>query len=99
MPDSPLYLGYDDRVVIEMSVDLQWVKPFYTGGVHVANYTVSNMGQEENVTDGSVTVSYTTSGLVYGEVLVSAINYCGLKSDAVAINIPAAGDYLLMSLF
>ena len=62
MPDSPLYLGYDDRVVIERSVDLQWVKLFYTGGVYVANYTVSNKGQVENVTDGSVTVSYTTSG-------------------------------------
>ena len=55
------------------------------------NYTVSANGRRLEVMDDSETVSYTTSGLVYGEVQVSAINTCGQESQPATINIPAAG--------
>ena len=53
------------------------------------NYTVSANGRRLEVMDDSETVSYTTSGLVYGEVKVSAINTCGQESQTATINIPA----------
>ena len=90
-PDPPSDLDYNDGVVIESSVDLQWTRPSYTGGVDVMNYTVSANGRRLEVMDDSETVSYTTSGLVYGEVQVSAINTCGQKSQPATINIPAQG--------
>ena len=90
-PDPPSDLDYNDGVVIESSVDLQWTRPSYTGGVDVMNYTVSANGRRLEVMDDSETVSYTTSGLVYGEVQVSAINICGQESQPATINIPAAG--------
>ena len=92
-PDPPSDLDYNDGVVIESSVDLQWTRPSYTGGVDVMNYTVSANGRRLEVMDDSETVSYTTSGLVYGEVQVSAINTCGQESQPATINIPAAGLY------
>ena len=55
------------------------------------NYTVSANGRRLEVMDDSETVSYTTSGLVYGEVQVSAINTCGQESQPATINIPAKG--------
>ena len=91
-PDPPSDLDYNDGVVIESSVDLQWTRPSYTGGVDVMNYTVSANGRRLEVMDDSETVSYTTSGLVYGEVQVSAINTCGQESQPATINIPAAGN-------
>ena len=93
LPDPPSDLDYNDGVVIESSVDLQWTRPSYTGGVDVMNYTVSANGRRLEVMDDSETVSYTTSGLVYGEVQVSAINTCGQESQPATINIPAAGLY------
>ena len=92
-PDPPSDLDYNDGVVIESSVDLQWTGPSYTGGVDVMNYTVSANGRRLEVMDDSETVSYTTSGLVYGEVQVSAINTCGQESQSATINIPAEGVY------
>ena len=91
-PDPPSDLDYNDGVVIESSVDLQWTRPFYTGGVDVMSYTVSANGRRLEVMDDSETVSYTTSGLVYGEVQVSAINTCGQESQLSTINIPAEGN-------
>ena len=64
-PDPPSDLDYNDGVVIESSVDLQWTRPSYTGGVDVMSYTVSANGRRLEVMDDSETVSYTTSGLVY----------------------------------
>ena len=90
-PDPPSDLDYNDGVVIESSVDLQWTRPSYTGGVDVTNYTVSANGRRLEVMDDSESVSYTTSGLVYGDVNVSAINTCGLESQPATINISAAG--------
>ena len=90
-PDPPFDLDYIDGVVIESSVDIQWTRPSYTGGVDVMNYTVSANGRKLEVIDENENVSYPTSGLVYGEVQVSAINTCGQESQPSTINIPAKG--------
>ncbi|CAI8044939.1 hypothetical protein GBAR_LOCUS24880 [Geodia barretti] len=98
IPDPPNDLGYNDGVVIERSVDLQWTRPSYTGGVAVVNYRVSTSGGTVTVEDTSEDVKY-SPGLVYGEVQVLAINTCGLESQQAAINIPAAGDCIAMDLW
>ena len=96
-PDPPNDLGYNDRVVIESSVDLQWTRPTYTGGVAVVNYTVSSTsGGTVTVEDTSEDVKY-SPGLVYGDVQVSAINTCSQGSQPTAINIPAKGDCVVKS--
>jgi hypothetical protein len=97
IPDPPNDLGYNDGVVIERSVDLQWTRPSYTGGVAVVNYRVSTSGGTVTVKDSSEDVKY-SPGLVYGEVQVLAINTCGLESQQAAINIPAAAPLPLSNL-
>ncbi|CAI8054133.1 hypothetical protein GBAR_LOCUS29578 [Geodia barretti] len=92
-PDPPKNLSYNDRVVIESSVNLQWTRPSYTGGVAVMKYSVSANERRLEVADGSYSVSYTTS-YPYGDVMVSAINTCGQESQPAAINIPAAAPPL-----
>ena len=92
VPDPASGLVYDDTVVIESSVTLQWTRPSYTGGVSLMNYSVSANGQTWPVSDERELVSYTTSGLVYGEVQVTAINSCGLQSLTTSINIPVSGE-------
>ena len=75
-----------------LTVHLQWNRPSYTGGAPVEKYTVSANGQSETVSDRSEVVSYTSSGLIYGEVLVTVTNRCGLKSQSVPIvDINASG--------
>ena len=77
-----------------LTVDLEWTRPAYTGGdgVTVDEYTVSANGQSVPVPDSSEMVSYTSSGLIYGEVLVTAINSCGQESQSpLIIDIPALG--------
>ena len=93
-PDPPMDLMYDDTVIIVSSVDLEWNRPSYTGGdgVTVDEYTVSAIGQSETVSDSSEVVRYTSTGLIYGEVLVTAINSCGLESKSpLIININSSG--------
>ena len=90
-PDPPsggLYM-YDGG----LTVDLEWNRPSHTGGdgVTVDEYTVSANGQSETVFDSSEVVRYTSTGLIYGEVLVTAINSCGLESWPTIITIPASG--------
>ena len=92
VPDPVSGLDYDDTVVIESSVTLQWTRPSYTGGVSLMNYSVSANGQTWPVSDERELVSYTTSGLVYGEIQVTAINSCGQQSLTTSINIPAEGE-------
>ena len=84
---------YDDTVIIVSLVNLEWTRPSYTGGdgVTVDEYTVSANGQSETVSDSSGVVSYTSTGLIYGEVLVTAINSCGQESQPTSIIIPASG--------
>ena len=95
-PDPPSGLEYDDSVLIETSVDLEWSRPFHTGGVPLMNYslTASSSGGTLSVSDGREMVSYTTPGLMFGEVQVTAINYCGQQSQPASLNIPAAGETL-----
>ena len=93
-PDPPTNVGYDESVVIVSSVDLEWSRPSYTGsrGVSVMNYTVSVNGGTVVVSDDSEVVRYTSQSLIYGDVLVSAINSCGQESTRPALlNIPASG--------
>ena len=92
VPDPVSGLVYDDTVVIESSVTLQWTRSSYTGGVPLMSYSVSANGQTWPVSDERELVSYTTSGLVYGEVQVTAINSCGLQSLTTSINIPVSGE-------
>ena len=67
------------------------------------NYSVSANGQTWPVSDERELVSYTTSGLVYGEVQVTAINSCGQQSLTTSINIPVSGEltpfHTLINLF
>ena len=92
-PDPPNNLSYDSAGVIENSVDLRWTRPSYTGGVDVVNYIISSTnGITVTVVDSNEVVQY-SPGLVYGEVQVSAINRCDLKSRPETINIPAKGMY------
>ena len=88
-PDPPsggLYM-YDGG----LTVVLEWNRPSYTGGAPVDEYTLSANGQSETVSDSSEVVMYTSTGLIYGEVLVTAINSCGLESLPTIITIPASG--------
>ena len=86
-------MKYDGSVVIVSSVDLEWSRPSYTGsrGVSVMNYTVSANGGTVVVSDDSEVVRYTSQSLIYGDVLVSAINSCGQESTPALLNIPASG--------
>ena len=84
--------------MIKSSVDLQWTRPSYTGGVDVVNYKISSTnGTTVTVEDSSEVVQY-SPGLVYGDVQVSAINTCDLESQPAVINIPAAGDYIAIAI-
>ena len=93
-------MGYDENVVIVSSVDLEWSRPSYTGsrGVSVMNYTVSANGGTVVVSDDSEVVRYTSQSLIYGDVLVSAINSCGQESIPALLNIPALGNLRHMCL-
>ena len=84
-------MGYNDKELVKSSVGLQWIRPVYTGGVAVTKYKITANGRKEEVRDESETITYTTTGLVYGEVQVSAINLCGLESQPANLNIPAEG--------
>ena len=98
LPDPPSDLGYNSAEVIETSVDLQWTRPSYTGGVSVRSYRVSVNGRTETMEDNKDRVQY-SPGLVYGEVLVSVINTCGQESQPGAIHIPARGSHMALTLF
>ena len=92
-PDSPTSVTYNELVVIVSSVELQWMRPSYTGsrGVSVMNYTVTANGGTVVVSDDSEVVSYTSPSLIYGGVLVTAVNSCGQKSSPSLLNIPVSG--------
>ena len=98
IPDPPTNVGYDESVVIESSVDLEWSRPSYTGsrGVSVMTYTVSANGGTVVVSDDSEVVRYTSQSLIYGDVLVSAINSCGQQSIPALHNIPTSGVTVLL---
>ena len=86
-------MGYDESFVIKSSVDLEWSRPSYTGsrGVSVMSYTVV-------VSDDSEVVRYTSQSLIYGDVLVSAINSCEQESTPALLNIPTSGTINLQHM-
>ena len=88
-------MGYDESVVIVSSVDLEWIRPSYTGsrGVSVTTYTVSANGGTVVVSDDSEVVRYTSQSLIYGDVLVSANNSCEQESTPALLNIPTSGRF------
>ena len=55
------------------------------------NYTVSANGGTVVVSDDSEVVRYTSQSLIYGDVLVSAINSCEQESTPALLNIPTSG--------
>ena len=88
IPNPPASLRYNDEVVIVSSVSLRWTRPSYTGGVPLANYTISANELTTVVPADNFFGYYNTPGLVYGLVNVSAINLCGLESQPAHIIIP-----------
>ena len=63
------------------------------------NYTVSANGGTVVVSDDSEVVRYTSQSLIYGDVLVSAINACGQESTRpVLLNIPTSGTINLQHM-
>ena len=71
---------------------LQWSRPFYTGGVSVFNYTITANERTMLVRKLNATVTY-RPGLIYGDVLVTAINSCGHKSQPATVTIPSSCTY------
>ena len=97
-PDPPTSVSYNELVVIVSSVELQWMRPSYTGsrGVSVMKYTVTANGGTVVVSDDSEVVSYTNPSLIYGDVLVTAVNSCGQQSSPSLLNIPVSGDHFCL---
>ena len=67
-------------------------------GVSVMNYTVTANGGTVVVSDDSEVVSYTSPSLIYGDVLVTAVNSCGQKSSPSLLNIPTSGLQFRMNV-
>jgi hypothetical protein len=88
-PDPPAKPEYNDSVVIVSSVDFVWFRPSFTGGAPVVRYMITANDHTVNVPDENEVVYYTSSGLVYGDVMVSAINECGQNSQPALLTIPA----------
>ena len=88
-------MKYDESVVIVSSVDLDWsgadLPTLDPEEYRVMIYTVSANGGTVVVSDDSEVVRYTSQSLIYGDVLVSAINSCGQESTPAFLNIPASG--------
>ena len=99
-PDPPTDLSYDDTVIIESSVDLQWNRPSSTGGVPIVNYIVSI--DDMNIMNTSnemiiLTLPENINDDVDIHLLVVAINLCGLESEvSETITIPAEGIIIII---
>ena len=89
-PDPPTDLSYDNTVIIESSVDLQWNRPSYAGGAPIVNYIVSIDDMNiMNTSNEMITLTLPENDDIY--LLVVAINLCGLESEPATITIPTAG--------
>lgn len=92
-PNPPTHLIYS---LLESSMKLQWSRPSYTGRDQSSGmmYRVTASGMihiEAVVQNDSDVVTYSTAGLVYGNVKVTAINKCEQESKPVILSIPTAG--------
>ena len=93
-PDPPTDLSYDNTVIIESSVDLQWNRPSYTGGVPIVNYIVSIDDMNiMNTSNEMITLTLPENINDDIHLLVVAINLCGLESEPATITIPTAGMF------
>ena len=92
-PDPPTDLSYyDNTVIIESSVDLQWNTPSYTGGAPIVNYIVSIDDMNiMNTSNEMITLTLPENINDDIHLLVVAINLCGLESEPATITIPAEG--------
>ena len=91
-PDPPTDLSYDNTVIIESSVDLQWNRPSYTGGAPIVNYIVSIDDMNiMNTSNEMITLTLPENITEDIHLLVVAINLCGLESEPATITIPTAG--------
>ena len=91
-PDPPTDLSYDNTVIIESSVDLQWNRSSYTGGAPIVNYIVSIDDMNiMNTRNEMITLTLPENINDDIDILVTAINLCGLESEPAAITIPTAG--------
>ena len=90
IPNTPSDPGYVNTTIIEDSVNLRWTRPSYTGGVALDHYNIT-ANDETRMVDGDR--EQFSPGLVYGDILVTAINTCGQESQPAVIDIPAAGIY------
>ena len=94
-PDPPSDLKYDNTVQIEDKIDLQWKRPSYTGGVALMNYVLEANNQTLRVEERRDEKKYST-GLVYGNTMLSAVNICGQKSQPAVINVIAKGKMVFL---
>ena len=70
---------------------MQWNRPSYTGGVPIVNYIVSIDGMNIMNTSNEM-ITLTLPENINDDLLVVAINLCGLESEASGtITIPAEG--------
>ena len=93
-PDPPTDLSYDNTVIIESSVDLQWNRPSYTGGAPIVNYIVSIDDMNiMNTSNEMITLTLPENINDDIHLLVTAINLCGLESEPTTITIATAGLY------
>ena len=93
-PDPPTDLSYDNTVIIESSVDLQWNRPSYTGGAPIVNYIVSIDDMNiMNTSNEMITLTPLPENINDDiDILAVAINLCALESEASeTITIPAEG--------
>ena len=92
-PDPPTDLSYDNTVIIESSVDLQWNRPSDTGGAPIVNYIVSIDDMNiMNTSNETITLTLPENINDDVDILVIASNKCGLESEASEnITIPAEG--------
>ena len=89
-PDPPTDLSYDNTVIIESSVDLQWNRPSYTGGAPIVNYIVS-IDDMNIMNTSNEMITLTLPENINDDILVVAINLCGLESEPATNTIPTAG--------
>ena len=97
-PGSPSVVRQDPSVNTESSAVIRWSAPTSSGGegVPIMSYVVTANGENQTVIGANN--AYTISGLEYNtnySVLVTAVNSCGLQSEAASVRvyIEAKGQY------
>ena len=74
---------------MEVSVAIEWSRPFYTGEVSLMGYAITANGQTVAFYDTNAAVRYVSPYVIYGDASISAVNSCGQLSQPTSINIPS----------